>query len=44
MNDAIPQPPLPDHLSIDVRSPHQVAEVFKHDVGIRLNDKERGDV
>ncbi len=37
-------PPLPDHLSVDPRSPHYVAEVFKHAIGIRLNDKERGDV
>ena len=44
MNDTIPPPPLPDHLSIDPRSPHHVAEVFKHQIGIRLNDKERVDV
>ncbi len=35
---------LPDHLSTDVRSPHHVAAVFEHDVGIRFNDKERFDV
>jgi len=47
MNDATPStppPPLPDRLSIDPRSPHHVAAVFEHDVGIRLNDKERNDV
>ena len=44
MNDAVSRPPLPDHLSIDARSPFHLAEVFQHDVGIRLNDKERGDV
>jgi hypothetical protein len=44
MNDTIPRPPLPDHLSIDARSPHHLAEAFKHEIGIRLNDKERGDV
>ncbi len=44
MNEATERPPLPDHLSVDVRSPHHVADVFKHDVGIRLNDKERMDV
>ena len=44
MNDAVQRPLLPDHLSIDARSPFHVAEVFQHDVGIRLNDKERGDV
>ena len=42
---AIPQrPDLPDHLSVDPRSKHHVAAVFKHDIGIRLNDKERHDV
>ena len=43
MTDATPQttlPPLPDHLSSDARSPHHVAAVFAHDIGIRLNDKE----
>ena len=44
MNDAIQLPPLPDHLSTDARSPHFVAAVFEHDVGIRFNDKERTDV
>ena len=38
------KPPLPDHLSIDPRSPHHVAAVFEHDVGIRINGKERTDV
>lgn len=37
-------PPLPDRLSADPRSPHHVREVFDHDVGIRLNGKERSDV
>ena len=37
-------PALPDRLSIDPRSPHHVAEVFQHDIGIRFNDKERFDV
>ena len=41
MNEATQFPPLPDRLSIDPRSPHHVAAVFEHDVGIRLNDKER---
>jgi hypothetical protein len=44
MNDTIQRPPLPDHLSADARSPHHVAAVFEHDIGIRLNDKERMDV
>ena len=44
MTDAIIRPELPDHLSIDPRSPHYLAAVFEHDIGIRLNDKERSDV
>ena len=39
-----PRPELPDRLSIDPRSPHHVAEVFQHDIGIRFNGKERFDV
>jgi len=38
------RPALPDHLSIDPRSPHHVAAVFEHDIGIRFNDKDRFDV
>ena len=38
------QPPLPDHLSVNPRRPHHVAAVFEHDIGIRLNGKERFDV
>jgi hypothetical protein len=37
-------PALPDHLSTDPRSPHHVAEVFAHEIGIRFNDKDRTDV
>ena len=44
MNDTTEYPPLPDRLSVDPRSPHHVAAVFEHDIGIRLNDKERKDV
>jgi hypothetical protein len=44
MNEPTTSPALPDHLSIDPRSPHHVAAVFEHDIGIRLNDKERLDV
>ena len=44
MNAATSHPPLPDHLSTDPRSPHYVAAVFEHDVGIRFNDRERFDV
>jgi len=44
MTEAIPIPPLPDHLSIDPRSPHYLAAVLEHEIGIRFNDKERLDV
>lgn len=37
-------PALPDRLSSDPRSPHHVAGVFEHGVGIRFNGKERHDV
>ena len=37
-------PDIPDHLSVDPRSPHHDAAVFEHEIGIRLNDKERFDV
>jgi hypothetical protein len=38
------RPALPDHLSIDPRSPHHNAAVFAYPVGIRFNGKERTDV
>ncbi|RYY84014.1 MAG: DUF3297 family protein [Comamonadaceae bacterium] len=44
MSEEATLPPLPDHLSIDPRSPHHVAAVFDHDIGIRFNDQERLDV
>lgn len=44
MNDTTQRPPFPDRLSIDARSPYYNATIFEHDVGIRLNDKERFDV
>ena len=44
MTEASTRPELPDRLSIDARSPHYVAAVFQHDIGIRFNDKERHDV
>lgn len=44
MNDKTIKPFLPDHLSTDARSPHFVAAIFEHDIGIRFNDKERVDV
>ena len=44
MSNSTERPPLPDHLSIDARSPHYNAAVFAHDIGIRFNGKERFDV
>ena len=44
MNDTNNRPALPDHLSGNPRSPHHVAEIFEHDIGIRVNGKERFDV
>jgi len=45
MTEAQPAPPtLPDRLSVDPRSPHHLAAVFQHDIGIRFNGKERSDV
>ena len=39
-----PRPTLPDRLSVDPRSPHHLRAVFDHDIGIRINGKERFDV
>jgi hypothetical protein len=44
MTEAPALPPLPDHLSVDPGSPHHVAVVFEHEIGIRVNGKERHDV
>jgi hypothetical protein len=48
MNDTVKndtaRPELPDRLSVNPRSKHYVAEVFEHDIGIKLNGKERFDV
>ena len=38
------RPALPDRLSIFARSPHHVAEVFQHNIGIRFNGQDRVDV
>ncbi|MBE0364606.1 hypothetical protein PULV_a2333 [Pseudoalteromonas ulvae UL12] len=43
MNDTT-KPALPDRLSINPRSPFYNADVIEHDIGIRLNGKERNDV
>ena len=44
MNDTQSLPALPDRLSVDSSSPYYVAEIFEHNIGIRLNGKERTDV
>ena len=44
MNDTTSLPALPDRLSGNPRSPHHDEEVFKNDIGILLNGKERFDV
>lgn len=48
MNDTVKndtaRPELPDRLSVNPRSKHYVAEIFEHDIGIKLNGKERFDV
>ena len=44
MTESAPRPQLPDRLSVDPRSPHHVAAVTEHEIGIRFNDKERSDV
>jgi hypothetical protein len=44
MTEATQRPELPDHLSIDPRSPFHVRAVFEHDIGIRFNGKDRNDV
>ena len=41
---AAERPPLPDHLSVDPRSPHHNAPVCEFDIGIRFNGVERHDV
>lgn len=40
----VSRPDLPDRLSVDTRSPHHLAAVFEHDIGILFNGKERFDV
>ena len=42
--DKAAPPALPDRLSVDPASPHHVAAIFEHEIGIRLNGKERFDV
>jgi hypothetical protein len=44
MNDMTQLPPFPDRLSVDPRSPYYNAAVLEHDVGIKLDNKERTNV
>jgi hypothetical protein len=44
MTDTPERPSLPDRLSVDPRSPHHMAAAFEHEIGIRLNNRERHDV
>jgi len=44
MNDTNSLPTLPDRLSVDPGSPYHVAEIFEHNIGIRLNGKEHTNV
>ena len=44
MSDKTSLPTLPDRLSGNPHSPHHIKEVFEHNIGIRLNGKERKDV
>ena len=44
MNDATSKPELPDRLAGNARSPFHIAAIFEHEIGIRLNGKERSDV
>jgi hypothetical protein len=44
MNDTSSLPALPDRLSVNPNSPYHVAEIFEHDIGIKLNGKERNGV
>ncbi|WP_158968540.1 DUF3297 family protein [Paraglaciecola sp. L3A3] len=45
MNDTnSSKPDLPDHLSSNPRSKFYVEEIFEHNIGIKLNGKERTNV
>jgi hypothetical protein len=44
MNDTKSLPALPDRLSSNTRSPYHVEDIFEHNIGIRLNGKERTNV
>jgi len=44
MTEPAPLPPLPDRLSTDSRSPHYLAAVLEHNIGVRFNGRDRSDV
>lgn len=44
MSETLTPPALPDRLSVDPSSPFHSAAVFKHEIGIRFDGKERTDV
>jgi len=44
MTDKPAIPELPDHLSLDPRSPHFNSQVLEHGVGIRFNGVEKTNV
>lgn len=44
MDEPAGLPPLPDHLSVDPRSPHYNAAALEREIGVRFNDHERSDV
>ena len=44
MTDQTTNPELPDRLSSNPRSPFYIEACFEHNIGIRINGKERSDV
>lgn len=44
MTDQTTKPELPDRLSSNPRSPFYIEACFEHNIGIRINGKERSDV
>lgn len=43
-DNAAATPELPDHLSIDPRSPHHRPEFLEREIGVRFNGRDRFDV
>jgi hypothetical protein len=44
MNETQSLPALPDHLSVNPRSPYYNEDILKQEIGIKFNGKERFDV